>query len=64
MFLDLLKHGPWVDITDAYGKTPLSAAASNMTRGRDELIKDLVLRSHEQAYHVSFKNTYCVETLF
>jgi ankyrin repeat protein len=64
VLLELLSRGARVDITDAYGNTPLSAAASNMARGRDELIRALLLRSEEQIDHVSFKNIYCVDTSF
>ena len=45
--LEFLNRVAKVDITDAYGNTPLGAAASNMARGRDEIMRELVLRSQE-----------------
>jgi hypothetical protein len=55
---ELLNHGAKVDTTDAYFSTLFSADVSMAVRGRDELIRELALCLHQQAYHVRFKKIY------
>jgi ankyrin repeat protein len=55
---ELLNRGAKVNIGDAYFNTHFSAAVSKVGKGSDELIREIVLCLHQQAYHISIKEIY------